>query len=153
MRDKHFFGTAFLSSVFVEYWTIQKKKHPVMRACGLTFLLSDVLISLRCSVMKVSEKKPNKDFRCRCACGKHPFPSRTRWLSRRRPTILYWRRYGKIGGCRDSKNNSRSWLKIEQAEEGSFRDCQPGPAGKGCYRIENYWSLPVIKDFKKDWGF
>ena len=31
--------------------------------------------------------------------GKHPYTSRTRWLSLKRPMILCWRRYGKVGGC------------------------------------------------------
>ena len=39
-------------------------------------------------------------FRWRCAQGRHPFSSRTRWLRPGRPMILYWRRYGKAGGCR-----------------------------------------------------
>ena len=41
----------------------------------------------------------NKDFWCRCAQGKHPYPSRTRWLSPGRPMILRWGRRGKAGGC------------------------------------------------------
>ena len=28
------------------------------------------------------------------------FPSRTRWLRPKRPMVLYWRRYGRAGGCR-----------------------------------------------------
>ena len=39
-------------------------------------------------------------FWWRCAYGTHPFSSRTRWLRPKRPMILYWRRYGKAGGCR-----------------------------------------------------
>ena len=35
----------------------------------------------------------------RCAYGKHPFSSRTRWLRRKRPMVLCWRRYGRAGGC------------------------------------------------------
>ena len=38
-------------------------------------------------------------FWWRCAYGKHPSTSRTRWLRPKRPMILYWRRYGKAGGC------------------------------------------------------
>lgn len=34
------------------------------------------------------------------AVGVHPFPSRTRQLSSPAPTILGWRRPGKIGSCR-----------------------------------------------------
>ena len=45
-------------------------------------------------------------FRCRCVWGKHPSTSRTRWLRPRRPMILYWRRYGKAGGCRIFKKRN-----------------------------------------------
>ena len=38
--------------------------------------------------------------RWRCAYGKHPYPSRTRWLRRKRPRILCRGRHGKAGGCR-----------------------------------------------------
>ena len=34
------------------------------------------------------------------------------------------------------KKQQHKLIEIEQAEEEDFRDCQPGPAGKGCYRIE-----------------
>ena len=37
-------------------------------------------------------------FRWRCAWGEHPLTSRTRWLRLRRPTVLGWRRPGRIGG-------------------------------------------------------
>ena len=50
----------------------------------------------------------------------HPFPSRTRKLSSLLPTILGWRRPGKIGGCRIYKRvlllsmirskNKHSWM-------------------------------------------
>ena len=50
-------------------------------------------------------------FRWRCAHGKHPFPSRTRRLRRRRPMVLCWRRHGRVGGCRihfkDFRNDLR----------------------------------------------
>ena len=51
--------------------------------------------SSRCALAKAS-----RIFRWRCAQGRHPFSSRTRWLRPGRPMILYWRRYGKAGGCR-----------------------------------------------------
>ena len=38
-------------------------------------------------------------FWWRCVRGTHPFPSRTRWLRPGRPMVLYWRRYGRVGGC------------------------------------------------------
>ena len=40
-------------------------------------------------------------FWWRCAYGKHPFSFRTRWLRRKRPMVLYWRRYGRVGGCQN----------------------------------------------------
>ena len=49
--------------------------------------------------------KDSRNFRCRCAYGKHPFPSRTRRLRRRRPMVLCWRRHGRAGGCRDYKKS------------------------------------------------
>ena len=39
-----------------------------------------------------------KHFWWRCARGKHPFPSRTRWLRPGRPMVLCWRRHGRAGG-------------------------------------------------------
>ena len=47
------------------------------------------------------EKKHQKTkrFWCRCAQGKHPYPSRTRWLRLERPMVLCWRRHGRAGGC------------------------------------------------------
>ena len=41
-----------------------------------------------------------KNFRWQCVWGSHPFPSRTRRLSLRRPKVLRWRRRGRPGGCR-----------------------------------------------------
>ena len=40
-----------------------------------------------------------KRFWCRYAQGKHPYPSRTRWLRLERPMVLCWRRHGRAGGC------------------------------------------------------
>ena len=40
--------------------------------------------------------------------GKHPYTSRTRRLSLKRPMILYWRRYGKAGGCQITKRGYSS---------------------------------------------
>ena len=53
-----------------------------------------------------------QDFRWRCAQGKHPYPSRTRWLSSGRPMILYWRRYGKAGGCRIKKEEKKIEIEV-----------------------------------------
>ena len=48
----------------------------------------------------------NLNFWRRYARGKHPYPSRTRWLSPGRPMVLYWRRYGRAGGCQDQRGLS-----------------------------------------------
>ena len=54
-----------------------------------------------------------KEIQWRCAYGAHPFSSRTRWLRRKRPMVLYWRRYGRVGGCwiinKISKISKISW--------------------------------------------
>ena len=43
----------------------------------------------------------------RCAQGQHPFSSRTRRLRPVRPMVLYWRRYGRAGGCQTYLINRR----------------------------------------------
>ena len=40
----------------------------------------------------------------------HPFPSRTRKLSSLLPTILGWRRPGKIGSANMERSHSIEWL-------------------------------------------
>ena len=47
----------------------------------------------------MSVLKRTKSFWWRCAEGKHPYPSRTRWLRPQRPMVLHWRRCGRAGGC------------------------------------------------------
>ena len=42
--------------------------------------------------------------------SRHPFPSRTRKLSSLLPTILGWRRPGKIGSANMKRSHSREWL-------------------------------------------
>ena len=44
--------------------------------------------------------------RCRYATGKHPYPYRTRRLSRRRPKVLCRRQHGRTGGCRTFVGNN-----------------------------------------------
>ena len=47
-------------------------------------------------------KKTSPSAQCfwwRCGQGSHPYTSRTRWLRPDRPMVLYWRRYGRVGGC------------------------------------------------------
>ena len=46
-----------------------------------------------------NKKTTQKHFWWRCAYGTHPFSSRTRWLRRKRPMVLHWRRCGRVGGC------------------------------------------------------
>ena len=45
----------------------------------------------------VAARSPEQRANARCAG--HPFSSRTRWLRPKRPMVLYWRRYGRAGGC------------------------------------------------------
>ena len=44
-------------------------------------------------------RRHQEKIQWRCAYGTHPFSSRTRWLRRKRPMVLCWRRYGRAGGC------------------------------------------------------
>ena len=46
-------------------------------------------------------EKQKSPFRWRCARGKHPYPSRTRWLSPGRPMVLCGGLHGRAGGCRN----------------------------------------------------
>ena len=61
----------------------------------------------RCKRGNVSRPRVENfiNFRWRYAQGTHPFPSRTRWLRPGRPMVLYWRRYGRAGGCRNYKES------------------------------------------------
>ena len=53
-------------------------------------------------------------FWWRCTCGKHPFPSRTRRLRRKRPMVLHWRRCGRAGGRQIKKKaTDRCLMDIE----------------------------------------
>ena len=55
------------------------------------------------SFSDVPQNLNTRIFRWRCVWGKHPYPSRTRWLSPKRPMVLHWRRCGRVGGCRIPK--------------------------------------------------
>ena len=44
-------------------------------------------------------RRHQEKIQWRCAYGTHPFSSRTRWLRRKRPMVLCWRRHGRAGGC------------------------------------------------------
>ena len=53
-----------------------------------------------------------QSFWWRCVSGKHPFTFRTRWLRPRRPMVLYWWRYGRVGGCQIKiKKIDDEWLR------------------------------------------
>ena len=69
-------------------------------------------------------------FRWRCAQGSHPFSSRTRWLRPKRPMVLYWRQYGRAGGCQIPLKTTLS----SQGREVSYRYS---------------WFLPVIREWKR----
>ena len=66
---------------------------------GRAYRLDEAAL-VACKEAILAEAGEKAVFRWRCASGSHPFPSRTRWLRLTRPTILGWRRPGKIGGCR-----------------------------------------------------
>ena len=85
----------------------------------------------------------------RCALGKHPFPSRTRWLRPKRPMVLHWRRCGRAGGCqRPNKKHGKVLIKIERAPTEA---CQPDTAGKRCwYNWFDQWS-EVKKEVLRFW--
>ena len=52
-----------------------------------------------------------QSFWWRCVSGKHPFTFRTRRLRPRRPRVLYWRRYGRVGGCQIKNKIEDEWLR------------------------------------------
>ena len=65
--------------------------------------------SIQFSSLSISTYSLQHTFWWRCAWGTHPFSSRTRWLRPKRPMVLYWRRYGRAGGCRNPfKNKSKT---------------------------------------------
>ena len=73
-------------------------------------------------------------FRWRCAWGRYPFPSRTRWSRPRRPMVLRRGRRGRAGGRRDNnKKRSRKGFKgpagghSEQAGHKAGRKSGPSP--------------------------
>ena len=53
-------------------------------------------------------KESIKICRWWCAYGRHPYPSRTRRLRRKRPMVLHWRRCGRAGG-RQIKKKTTGW--------------------------------------------
>ena len=77
------------------------------------------------------ELRNSIDIRWRCAWGKHPYPSRTRWLSPRRPMVLCWRRHGRAGGCRIPWKRNRRAVDINGgvAQLGEHLPCKQGVKG------------------------
>ena len=65
-------------------------------------------------------------FWWRCACGKHPFPSRTRRLRRKRPMVLHWRRCGRAGGRQIKKRTTDEDLMNIQLVLPVIRDFKQG---------------------------
>ena len=67
------------------------------------------------TVELLRRKLDNANIWWRCAWGKHPSTSRTRWLRPRRPMVLCWRRHGRAGGCQ---------IKLQSPEELLNREFQ-----------------------------
>ena len=63
--------------------------------------------------VRVAVWETTKYFRWRCVLGKHPYPSRTRWLRPQRPMVLHWRRCGRAGGCQIYKKISEKLFYID----------------------------------------
>ena len=80
--------------------------------------------ALRMGTAAWSGKTTEKRFWCRCAYGTHPFSSRTRWLRRKRPMILRWRRRGKAGGCRIPFKKKVERQKIEKSRSGKSAEAR-----------------------------
>ena len=79
--------------------------------------------SSRCALAKASRR-----FRWRCAQGRHPFSSRTRWLRPKRPMVLCWRRHGRAGGCQNYNRKAKLFYE------------------KSTIWFLYNWLLPVIRD-------
>ena len=88
------------------------------------------------AVLQITE-----NFWWRCAYGTHPYPSRTRRLSRKRPKVLHWRRCGRIGGRQIKKRRTGRKPAEQRPEIGT--DPAPGDCSavrctlKTSYRNEN----------------
>ena len=68
----------------------------------LDHLLSKEMGEVGVVLLLICQRGKSRNFWWRCAWGTHPFSSRTRWLRPKRPMVLYWRRYGRAGGCQIS---------------------------------------------------
>ena len=60
---------------------------------------------------RISGRNHRKPCRWRCAYGRHPYPSRTRRLRRKRPMVLHRGRCGRAGGCRLKISHGKPWRK------------------------------------------
>ena len=117
-------------------WLREQNQIEAMRACSQELIDDSVSISdevateKKRSFLEVQSRmipiERFQNFRCRCAYGKHPFPSRTRRLRRRRPMVLCWRRHGRAGGCRDYKKSlEKSVLDRTDTFEWAERKAKP----------------------------
>ena len=86
--------------------------------------VSDCQASLKsAATVQIALTKASRNFRWRCVLGKHPYPSRTRRLRPGRPKVLYWQRYGRIGGCRIKKESKGSDIDHRMESLPSVDDC------------------------------
>lgn len=70
-----------------------------------------------------------EEFQWRCAYGRHAYPSRTRELRHKRPMVLYWRRYGRVGGCwinKKEKRKTEEFFNGGLAQLGEHLPCKQG---------------------------
>ena len=74
-----------------------EKEQSQLRRCGGVAQLGE---HLPCKQGVKSSNLSISIVRCRYADGKHPYPYRTRRLSRPRPKVLCRRQHGRTGGCR-----------------------------------------------------
>ena len=76
----------------------------------------------------------------------HPFPSRTRKLSSLLPTILGWRRPGKIGSANTERSHSREWLLFFTLRQfrAEARNKKP-PARRSCRSCQDLVLLTKVK--------
>ena len=88
----------------------------------------------------------------------HPFPSQTRKLSSLLPTILGWRRPGKIGSANMERSHSREWLLFLYSYCGSAIHCSksatiryntPITRDRGIFIMEYYMTDERITEYLK----
>ena len=86
-----------------------------------------LLVANAQNVSPMRGSKLNKLFWWRYAQGRHPFSSRTRWLRLKRPMVLCWKRYGRVGGCQIYMGVQLSWESTCLASRGSRVRISPSP--------------------------